>query len=73
MFSLVAILAVILGLVAMTASPAVGFLMVAGGCLSARRAMSDPDDLPWLVGLGILVAGAYAVLQVVTFIGQRLP
>jgi hypothetical protein len=73
MFSLIAILAVIGGLVAMTAAPTAGFLMVFGGCLSARRAMQDPDDLPWAIGLGIMLAGAFGVWQVATFIAQRLP
>lgn len=72
MFSLLAIAAFFLGLVAMPAMPVLGFLMASGGVASAFKAMKRPDDLPFALGVMIAVAGAYAVWTWALFMVRAL-
>jgi hypothetical protein len=72
MFSLLAIAGVFLGLLLLPAWPALGGALVCGGVVSANAAMKRPDDLPFAIGIGLMIALALGVLQVAVFMADSL-
>jgi hypothetical protein len=72
MFSLMAIAGTFFGLVLLPAWPALGGALICGGVVSANAAMKRHDDLPFAIGVGLLIALVLGVVQIAVFIGDRL-
>jgi hypothetical protein len=72
MFSLMAIAGTFFGLVLLPAWPALGGALICGGVVSANAAMKLHGDLPFAIGVGLLIALVLGVVQIAVFIGDRL-